>query len=139
MILDWHSRRVLSWRVSNTMEADFCVDALEEALERYGKPGIFKTGQGSQFTSEAFTEVLNKHDVRISMDGKGDYRCYSSKCLLFPVSCSCSDELHKPEQISDETLSRWTDSFKFSTVAVPANFHPLTGLLYEQRSRFSDP
>ena len=74
MILDWHSRRVLSWRVSNTMEADFCVDALEEALERYGKPGIFKTDQGSQFTSEAFTEVLNKHDVRISMDGKGDYR-----------------------------------------------------------------
>ena len=73
-IMDWHSRRVLSWRVSNTMEADFCVDALEEALERYGKPHIFNTDQGSQFTSEAFTEALNKHDVRISMDGKGCYR-----------------------------------------------------------------
>lgn len=73
-IMDWHSRRVLSWRVSNTMEADFCVDALEEALERYGKPDIFNTDQGSQFTSEAFTEALNKHDVRISMDGKGCYR-----------------------------------------------------------------
>lgn len=56
------------------MEADFCVDALEEALERYGKPDIFNTDQGSQFTSEAFTEALNKHDVRISMDGKGCYR-----------------------------------------------------------------
>ena len=72
-IMDWHSRRVLSWRVSNTMDTDFCVEALEEALQRYGSPDIFNTdqGQGAQFTAEAFTEVLKEHNVQISMDGKG--------------------------------------------------------------------
>ena len=70
-IMDWHSRRVLSWRVSNTMDTGFCVEALEEALQRYGAPGIFNTDQGSQFTSEAFTKVLKDHDIQISMDGKG--------------------------------------------------------------------
>ena len=70
-IMDWHSRRVLSWRVSNTLDADFCVEALEEALARYGTPEVFNTDQGAQFTSEAFTGVLKRHDVAISMDGKG--------------------------------------------------------------------
>lgn len=70
-IMDWHSRRVLSWRVSNSMDSDFCVDALEEALNRYGSPEIFNTDQGSQFTSEAFTGVLKEANVDISMDGKG--------------------------------------------------------------------
>ena len=70
-IMDWASRKVLSWRLSNTMEADFCVAALEEALERYGAPEIFNTDQGSQFTSDAFTHVLKEAGVRISMDGKG--------------------------------------------------------------------
>jgi len=70
-IMDWHSRRVLSWRLSNTMTADFCVEALEEALARYGRPEIFNTDQGSQFTSSAFTEVLQAAGVAISMDGKG--------------------------------------------------------------------
>ena len=70
-IMDWHSRRVLSWRVSNTMDTDFCVEALEEALQRYGSPDIFNTDQGAQFTAEAFTEVLKEHNVQISMDGKG--------------------------------------------------------------------
>ena len=73
-IMDWHSRRVLAWRVSNTLDTDFCIDALEEALARYGKPEIFNTDQGCQFTSQAFTEVLEAHDVRISMDGKGCYQ-----------------------------------------------------------------
>ena len=73
-IMDWYSRRVLAWRLSNTMDADFCVDALEEALDRYGAPDIFNSDQGSQFTSEAFTGVLRHHGVRISMDGKGCYR-----------------------------------------------------------------
>lgn len=71
VIMDWYSRRVLSWRVSNTMDSDFCVDALEEAIERYGAPEIFNTDQGAQFTSEAFTGVLKKAGVKISMDGKG--------------------------------------------------------------------
>jgi len=70
-IMDWHSRKVLSWRLSNTMESDFCVDALEEAMGRYGSPEIFNTDQGAQFTSEAFTGVLKAAEVKISMDGKG--------------------------------------------------------------------
>jgi len=70
-IMDWHSRRVLSWRVSNTMDTDFCIEALQEALARFGAPDIFNTDQGAQFTSEAFTGVLKAHDIAISMDGKG--------------------------------------------------------------------
>ena len=70
-IMDWYSRRVLSWRVSNTLEADFCVAALEEAIDRFGKPNIFNTDQGSQFTSLEFTDVLKDNNIAISMDGKG--------------------------------------------------------------------
>ena len=70
-IMDWCSRRVLSWRLSNTMDTDFCVEALEEAIDHYGTPEIFNTDQGAQFTSEAFTQVLKQHEIRISMDGKG--------------------------------------------------------------------
>jgi putative transposase len=70
-IMDWASRRVLSWRLSNTLDASFCIEALEEALERYDAPEIFNTDQGSQFTCEGFTSVLADHGVRISMDGRG--------------------------------------------------------------------
>jgi putative transposase len=70
-VMDWASRKVLSWRLSNTMEADFCVAALEEAIARYGKPDIFNTDQGSQFTSFAFTNTLKVAGVQISMDGRG--------------------------------------------------------------------
>jgi putative transposase len=70
-IMDWYSRRVLSWRISNTMEAVFCVDCLEEAIRRHGKPEIFNSDQGSQFTSDAFTGVLISEGVTISMDGRG--------------------------------------------------------------------
>ena len=73
-VVDWFSRRVLSWRVSITMEAAFCVEALEEALARHGRPEIFNTDQGSQFTSQAFTDVLLKAGIAISMDGKGSWR-----------------------------------------------------------------
>ena len=72
-IMDWYSRLVLSWRVSNTLHADFCVEALEEALARHGRPEIFNSDQGSQFTSTDFVEVLDAAGVRISMDGKGRY------------------------------------------------------------------
>jgi putative transposase len=71
-IIDWYSRYVLSWRLSNTLDASFCAEALEEAL-RKGKPEIFNTDQGAQFTGEAFTGLLEQHGVRISMDGKGRY------------------------------------------------------------------
>ena len=71
-IMDWYSRHVMAWRLSNTLDADFCVEALEEAL-RKTKPEVFNTDQGSQFTSEAFTGLLEQHGVKISMDGKGRY------------------------------------------------------------------
>jgi len=74
VVLDWFSRRVLSWRVSITMEAAFCVETLEDALARHGKPEIFNTDQGSQFTGAAFTSVLIKNGIAISMDGKGAWR-----------------------------------------------------------------
>ena len=73
-VLDWATRRVLSWRLSITMEASFCVEALDDALAKYGKPEIFNTDQGSQFTGAAFTSVLHRNDVAISMDGKGAWR-----------------------------------------------------------------
>jgi putative transposase len=73
-VVDWFTRRVLSHRVSITMETDFCIEALEEALAKHGKPEIFNTDQGSQFTSEAFTGVLTKNGIAISMDGKGSWR-----------------------------------------------------------------
>ena len=73
-VVDWHSRRVLSWRVSITMETDFLIEAVEEALQRHGTPGIFNTDQGSQFTSSSFTGLLKEHGIRISMDGKGAWR-----------------------------------------------------------------
>jgi putative transposase len=73
-VVDWFSRRVLAWRLSITMEAAFCVEALEEALAKHGRPEIFNTDQGSQFTSEAFTGVLIVNKIAISMDGKGAWR-----------------------------------------------------------------
>ena len=70
-IMDWASRMVLSWRLSNTLDSSFCVDALEEAIARYGCPEIFNTDQGRQFTAEAFTDTLRSRGISISMDGKG--------------------------------------------------------------------
>jgi putative transposase len=70
-IIDWYSRKVLSWRLSNTLDNSFCIDALYEALCKYGKPDIFNTDQGSQYTASNFIDVLEDHDIEISMDGKG--------------------------------------------------------------------
>ena len=70
-IMDWYSRKVLSWRLSNSMDTTFCIDALNEALAKYGRPNIFNTDQGSQFTSEDFTDILQSSEIKISMDGKG--------------------------------------------------------------------
>lgn len=70
-VMDWHSRKVLSWELSNTMTCDFCVSALESAIRLYGTPEIFNTDQGSQFTSDEFTGVLKQNQIKISMDGKG--------------------------------------------------------------------
>jgi len=73
-VMDWGTRRILAWRLSNTMEAEFCVEVLEDALASHDKPGIFNTDQGSQFSGAAFTGVLIKNDIAISMDGKGAWR-----------------------------------------------------------------
>jgi putative transposase len=72
-VMDWYSRRVLSWRLSNTLDGGFCVEALKEALSRFGKPEIFNTDQGCQFTAEPFTDVLRDGGIKISMDGKGRF------------------------------------------------------------------
>ena len=74
VIMDWYSRKVLSWRLSNSIDSSFVVDALEEAIHRYGKPEIFNSDQGSQYTSDAFTSVLLDEGIQISMDGKGAWR-----------------------------------------------------------------
>ena len=71
VIMDWASRKVLAWRLSNTLDASFCTEALEEAIMKYGTPNIFNTDQGGQFTSDAFIKILEDHDIDISMDGKG--------------------------------------------------------------------
>ena len=73
-VIDWYTRKVLAWRLSNTLTTDFCVEALEDALAKYGPPEIFNTDQGCQFTSLEFTSVLKRHGIAISMDGKGRWR-----------------------------------------------------------------
>jgi putative transposase len=73
-VMDWATRKVLSWRISNTLTTDFCLDAVQEAIDRYGCPEIFNTDQGSQFTSMEFTGLLKEHGIQISMDGKGCWR-----------------------------------------------------------------
>lgn len=79
-IMDWHSRKALNWRSSNTMDADFCIQALQAAIQDHGCPQIFNTDQSAQFTSEAWRiAVLKNHDIQISMDGKG---CYHDNILL---------------------------------------------------------
>lgn len=73
-VLDWASRRVLAWRLSHTLTTDFCLEAVQDAVVRYGPPEIFNTDQGCQFTSQEFTGLLNNHGIQISMDGKGCWR-----------------------------------------------------------------
>jgi putative transposase len=88
VVLDWATRRILAWRLSNTLTADFCVAALEEAIIRYGNPEIMNTDQGSQFTGSEFIGVLERHQIAISMDGKGCWRdkAYVSYCTSFAGS-----------------------------------------------------
>ena len=85
-IMDWFSRKVLAWRLSNTMDTDFCIAALEDAITRHGSPDIFNTDQGSQFTSFAFTTTLKDADIRISMDGRGRWMTMSSSSDCGAVS-----------------------------------------------------
>ncbi|MDQ6970945.1 MAG: DDE-type integrase/transposase/recombinase [Mariprofundus sp.] len=70
-VMDWHSSFVLSWKVSITMETDFCINAVKSAIRRHGKPEVFKSDQGAQYTGRGFTDILKENDIKISMDGKG--------------------------------------------------------------------
>jgi putative transposase len=100
-IMDWHTRHVLSWRLSTTQDALMCVEPLKEALANHGKPEIFNTDQGSQFTSEAWTGMLNTNDIQISMDGKGcwvdnvfierQWRSLKHECVYLSVFDSVRD------------------------------------------------
>ena len=103
-VMDWYSRYILSWDISNMMEGGFCVDALESALRSFGTPTIFNTDQGSQFTAIAFTDVLQNHNIRISMDGRGRatdnvfierlWRSFKYE-YLYPTMPETPDELYK--------------------------------------------
>jgi putative transposase len=113
VVLDWFSRRVLAWRVSITMEASFCVETLQEALARHGKPEIFNTDQGSQFTCEAFTDVLTANEIRISMDGKGAWRDNVFVERLWRTVKYEEVYLHAYDSVSDAraSLGRYLDLY----------------------------
>ena len=113
VVLDWFSRRVLAWRVSITMEASFCVETLEEALAKHGKPEIFNTDQGSQFTCEAFTDVLTANEIRISMDGKGAWRDNVFVERLWRTVKYEEVYLHAYDSVSDAraSLGRYLDLY----------------------------
>ena len=112
-VMDWFSRRILAWRLSNAMDAAFCVETLEEALARYSKPGIFNTDQGSQFTSADFLTVLRAHQIQISMDGQG---CWRDNVFIERLWRSVKYEevyLHAYDTVSDVRtgLSRYFSFF----------------------------
>ena len=112
-IVDWYSRRILAWRLSNTLTTDFCIEALQEAISRYGTPEIFNTDQGSQFTSAEFTGQLKANGIRISMDGKG---CWRDNVFVERLWKSVKYEeiyLHGYETVSEvrQALARYFDFY----------------------------
>jgi putative transposase len=112
-ILDWATRRVLAWRVSISMNTDFCIEAVEEALAKYGKPEIFNTDQGSQFTSAEFTGLLTQNGIAISMDGKGAWRDNVFVERLWKTIKYEEIYLHAYDTVSDATagLARYIDFY----------------------------
>lgn len=115
-IKDWYSRKVLSWRLSNTMDTSFCISALEEALERYGIPEIFNTDQGSQFTSFDFTSLLKQNNIKISMDGKG---CWVDNVFIerlwrsLKYECVYLQEFENSMQARN-AISQWLDFYNYT-------------------------
>ena len=112
-VLDWATRRVLSWRLSNSLTADPCVDALEEAIMKYGRPDIMNTDQGSQFTSSAFISLLQEYSIQVSMDGKG---CWRDNVFVERLWKSVKYEeiyLHGYETVSEvrQALARYFDFY----------------------------
>jgi putative transposase len=129
VVLDWFSRRVLSWRVSITMGASFCIETLEDALATHDKPDIFNTDQGSQFTCEAFTDVLHKHAVKISMDGKGAWRDNVFVERLWRTVKYEEVYLHAYDSVLDAraSIGRYLDLYN------PASQHPFVYVIEEKR------
>ena len=123
VIMDWATRTALSWRLSNTMDCDFCIEALEEALAKYGRPEIFNTDQGSQFTSDDFTQVLKRAGIRISMDGKRRWvdnvfierlwRSLKYECVYLHAF----KDGHQARQIIDEWLRYYNEERPHSSLA----------------------
>ena len=130
-VMDWATRRVLSWRLSNTLDARFCVEALTEALERYGRPQIFNTDQGSQFTSLEFTATLKDAGVAISMDGRG--RCMDD-IFIERLWRSLKYEAVYLHELSDgfqaqRVIARWVEFYKHpKTSLCLGELHPGRGL-----------
>lgn len=137
-IMDWYSRKVLSWRLSNTLDTHFCLEALEEAIGKYGAPDIFNTDQGSQFTSFDFTGLLKEHQIKISMDGKGRWmdnvfierlwRSLKYECVYLKAF---TDGLHARQEIG-EWIRFYNDqrphsTFNGKTPAEVYNGHPYKG------------
>jgi len=112
-VLDWATRRVLVWRVSISMNTDFCIEAVEEALAKYGKPEIFNTDQGSQFTSAEFTGRLTQNGIAISTDGKGAWRDYVFVERLWKTIKYEEVYLHAYDTVSDAkaSLARYIDFY----------------------------
>jgi putative transposase len=129
VVLDWFSRRVLAWRLSITMEAAFCVETLEDALARHGKPAIFNTDQGSQFTGAVFTGVLIKNEIAISMDGKGAWRDNVFVERLWRSIKYEEVYLHAYDSVSEARSSsgRYLDFYN------PASQHPSVYVVEENR------
>ena len=121
VVLDWFSRRVLAWRVSITMEASFCIETLQEALATHGQPEIFNTDQGSQFTCEAFTDVLTANEIRISVDGKGAWRDNVFVERLWRTVKYEEVYLHAYDSVSDARLAR---ALSRSLQSPPPAFEP---------------
>jgi putative transposase len=115
-IKDWYSRKVLSWRLSNTMDASFCISALEEALERHGIPEVFNTDQGSQFTSLDFTSLLKQNNIKISMDGKG---CWVDNVFIerlwrsLKYECVYLQEFENSMQARN-SIGQWLDFYNYT-------------------------
>jgi putative transposase len=118
-IMNWFNRSALAWRLSNTLDADFCVEALEEALSKE-RPDVFNTDQGSQFTGKAFTRLLEKHGINISMDGKGSYRDNLFIERLWRT-VKCEEVYLKAYQNGKDARIRIGDYFRFYNNARP---HP---------------
>ena len=112
-VVDWYSRRVLSWKVSTTMDVHFCLEAVEEAMELHGKPEIMNTDQGSQFTSQAFTGLLKDNGIQISMDGKGAWRDNVFVERLWRSVKYEDIYLHEYEDLTElrRGLRRWFDHY----------------------------